>query len=93
MAAIWNFQEAYRITNWWGGYTPYTSYWETVAGTWEYHQSNVDVEDLKRRVWLLENKLRDAENLCANLQSIVMNLNAMVHEMEDSIWFRYIDIK
>ena len=97
MATIWNFQEAYTITNWWSGYTPYTPYWESIANhttaTWEYYQANVDVEDLKRRVRLLENELATTKERCANLEHIVMNLDAMVHEMKDSIWFRYIDIK
>jgi len=84
------------ITNWdvtaitWNNRTPTTV---TTATTWDYYQSDYEVADLKRRVRLLENKLRDAENMCANLEHIVMNLDAMVHEMKDAIWFRYIDIK
>ena len=79
------------ITSW--DVTAITWNSRTPTSTWEYHHTDYEVEDLKRRVRLLENKLRDTENLCANLQSIVMNLDAMVHEMKDAVWFRYIDIK
>lgn len=79
------------ITSWdvtaitWNSRTPTT--------TWEYYQANVDAEDLKRRVRLLENELATTKERCTNLECIIMRLDGELHEMKDSIWFRYIDIK
>lgn len=108
MATIGNIPEYYTNgtpTERIGGYTPYTPYWETVAEriqrqrdnypttAWEYHTSNVDVEDLKRRVRWLENELATTKERCAYLEDTVIRLDGMIQEMKDSIWFSFIDIK
>ena len=99
MARIGNVPEAYptataieRIR----GYESSRPYWGAIDNyptTWEYYQSNVDVEDLKRRVRLLENELATTKERCANLERIIMRLDGELHEMKDGIWFRFIDIK
>jgi len=101
MATIGNVPEAYttatigeRIR----GYEsprPYWWYWDYGDNSIqrEYHQSNVDVEDLKRRVRLLENELATTKERCATLEHIIMRLDGEFHEMKDAIWFRFIDIK
>lgn len=82
-------------------YTPITI-WDVTAvtwnsrtptTTWEYYPTDYNVEDLKRRVRLLENELATTKERCTYLENRVMSLDAMVHEMTDAIRFRYIDIK
>jgi hypothetical protein len=65
----------------------------TAATTWEYYHTDYEVEDLKRRVRLLENELATTKERCINLECFIMRLDGEFHEMKDSIWFRYIDIK
>lgn len=101
MATIGNVPEAYATataTERIRGYEsprPYWWYWEYGDNSIqrEYHQSNVDVEDLKRRVRLLENELATTKERCAYLEDTVIRLDSMIQEMKNSIWFRYIDIK
>lgn len=82
------------ITSWdvatitWNSRTP-----TATTTTWDYYHTDYDVEDLKRRVRLLENELATTKERCTHLDNRVMHLDEMVHEMMDAIRFRYIDIK